>query len=92
MFDKRVKKEGVPAHLAAFAEVLKTVAPFDAPSIEAALAAYCTQVGEQTGTMIHALRLATTGQQAGPGVYDCLALLGRDKCVARISVAVAKAT
>lgn len=90
-FEKRVKKDGVPAHLAAFADVLRTVEPFDAASLEQALARYCETAGEQTGTMIHALRLATTGQQAGPGVYDCLALLGRDKCVARISAAVAKA-
>jgi len=90
-FDKRVKKEGVPAHLTAFAETLKTLTPFDTPTIEQALAKYCEAAGEQTGTMIHALRLATTGQQAGPGVYDCLALLGREKCITRITAAVARA-
>ncbi len=36
-FEKRVRKEGVPGRLTAFAEVLKTVEPFDAPTIEAAL-------------------------------------------------------
>jgi glutamyl-tRNA synthetase len=90
-FDKRVRKEGVPAHLAEFRKRLETVEPFDVPAIEAALHAYCQETGEQTGTLIHALRLSTTGQPVGPGVYDCLALLGRARSLARIDAAVKKA-
>ena len=30
------------------------------------------------------LRVAVTGQGVGPGLYDCLAILGRDVCRARI--------
>ena len=30
------------------------------------------------------LRVATTGQGVGPGLYDCLAILGRETCRARI--------
>jgi glutamyl-tRNA synthetase len=86
-FDKRVKKEGVPAHLAAFRKRLETVEPFTVPAIEATLHAYCQETGEQTGTLIHALRLSTTGQPVGPGVYDCLVLLGRAKSLARIDEA-----
>jgi glutamyl-tRNA synthetase len=91
-FDKRVKKEGVPAHLAAFRKRLETAEPFTVPAIEAALQAYCQETGEQTGTLIHALRLSTTGQPVGPGVYDCLVLLGRSKSLARIDEALKKAT
>lgn len=90
-FDKRVRKEGVPAHLSAFRQKLATVTPFDVPTLEAALQAYSTETGEQTGTLIHALRLSTTGQGVGPGVYDCLVLLGREKSLARIDAAITKA-
>jgi glutamyl-tRNA synthetase len=90
-FDKRVRKEGVPAHLAAFKKRLETVEPFTVPAIEAALGAYCQESGEQTGTLIHALRLSTTGQPVGPGVYDCLVLLGRAKALARIDAALKRA-
>jgi len=89
-FEKRVRKEGVPAHLRAFAKRLETVEPFTVPALEAALQAYCTEAGEQTGTLIHALRLSTTGQAVGPGVYDCLELLGREKSLARIEAALAR--
>lgn len=86
-FDKRVRKAGVPAHLEAFARRLEALEPFDVPTIEAALHAYCTEAGEPTGTLIHALRLSTTGQAVGPGVYDCLALLGKQRSLARIAAA-----
>jgi glutamyl-tRNA synthetase len=89
-FDKRVRKEGVPAHLRAFRQRLETVDPFTVPALEAALQAYCAETGEQTGTLIHALRLSTTGQPVGPGVYDCLVLLGKEKSLARIDAALAR--
>lgn len=90
-FDKRVHKAGVPAHLAAFASRLAALEPFDLATIEGALQAYCQETGESTGTLIHALRLSTTGQPVGPGVYDCLALLGKQRSLARIETALQKA-
>lgn len=87
-YEKRVLKEGVPAHLQAFRERLATVDPFTVPAIEAALGEYCAAAGEPTGTLIHALRLSTTGQSVGPGVYDCLVILGKEKSLARIDAAV----
>ena len=88
-FEKRVRKEGVPAHLRAFRERLERLEPFTVPTLEAALQAYCEETGEQTGTLIHALRLSTTGQPVGPGVYDCLVLLGKTRSLARIDAALA---
>jgi glutamyl-tRNA synthetase len=41
------------------------------------------------GDVVHALRVATTGQAVGPGLYDCLAILGRETCSARIARALA---
>ena len=89
-FDKRVRKEGVPAHLRAFRSKLESVEPFAPTELEAALQAYCQETGEATGTLVHALRLSTTGQAVGPGVYDCLALLGREKVLQRIDAALSK--
>jgi glutamyl-tRNA synthetase len=37
--------------------------------------------------MIHALRVSTTGVQVGPGVYDCLVILGQTESLARIAAA-----
>ena len=40
--------------------------------------------GVKVGDLIHALRIAVTGKPVGPGLYDCLAILGREKCLERI--------
>ena len=40
--------------------------------------------GIKVGEVIHALRVATTGKQVGLGLFDALALLGRDRTLARI--------
>lgn len=88
-FDKRVKKPGMPEHLAAFSKLIDALDPFDIPSLEKTLVSYCESTGLPTGDLIHALRLSTTGQAVGPGVYDCLVLLGKEKSVKRINAAIA---
>jgi glutamyl-tRNA synthetase len=42
--------------------------------------------------VIHALRVAVTGKPAGPGMFDCLELLGRESCLTRIDQALARVT
>ena len=41
------------------------------------------------GQVVNPLRVATTGQGVGPGLYDCLAILGRETCRARIAATLA---
>ena len=36
------------------------------------------------GDVVNPLRVAVTGQGVGPGLYDCLVILGRDVCRSRI--------
>jgi glutamyl-tRNA synthetase len=43
------------------------------------------------GDIVHAVRVAVTGTAAGPGLFDCLALIGKDLCLRRIDRALAKA-
>ena len=47
--------------------------------------------GWALGDIVHAVRVAVTGVGGGPGLFDCLALLGRDRCLARIDRALQKA-
>ncbi len=84
---KRVQKEGVPALLKEFAGVLANVEPFDPPKLEAGLRSFCEAKGIKQGDMIHALRVSTTGVTVGPGVYECLAILGREETLRRIELA-----
>jgi glutamyl-tRNA synthetase len=45
----------------------------------------------QVGQLIHPLRLAVTGRTVGLGLYDALAILGRERSLARIKRAIAAA-
>jgi glutamyl-tRNA synthetase len=84
---KRLRKEGVAAVLTELSERFATVEPFDTPTLERTVHDYAEPRGLGLGLVVNALRVATTGQAVGPGLYDCLAILGRDACRARIAAA-----
>jgi glutamyl-tRNA synthetase len=86
---KRLKKDFVPAMLRDLDGLLETVEPFDLPTLEKAVHDYAERTGRKLGDVVNALRVATTGQGVGPGLYDCLAILGRSTCRARIGQALA---
>ncbi len=91
MFQKRVCKPGISALLQEFSGRIAASESFSMESLEADLQAFVTEKGIPQGDMIHALRLSTTGTPVGPGVYDCLVLLGKERSLARIAAAVARA-
>ena len=69
--------------------MLAAAEPFDVPTLEKAVHDYGERTGRKMGDVVNALRVATTGQGVGPGLYDCLAILGRETCRARIGTALA---
>ena len=81
---KRLRKDGVAAMLGELELELAKVEPFDLLTLEQAVHAYAERTGRKMGDVVNPLRVAVTGQGVGPGLYDCLAILGRDACVARI--------
>jgi glutamyl-tRNA synthetase len=82
---QRLEKPGVRGLLESFARALETVDPFDPPALEAALKQVVEAAGVKVGDLVHAVRVAVTGKTVGPGLYDCLAILGRDATLARIA-------
>ena len=82
---KRLRKDGVVAMLTELDSELAQVLPFDVATLEKAVHAYAERTGRKMGDVVNPLRVAVSGQAVGPGLYDCLAILGRDVCRARIS-------
>jgi glutamyl-tRNA synthetase len=89
-FEKSVRKPGAAELLGKFRAALEQVEPFDAPHLETALHSFVAAEGIKTGDIIHAVRVATTGKAVGPGLYDCLEILGKDACLKRIDSALAR--
>jgi nondiscriminating glutamyl-tRNA synthetase len=81
---KRLRKDGTGDMLSELNQLLGEVAPYDAPTLERAVHDYAERTGRKMGDVVNPLRVAVTGQGVGPGLYDCLVILGRGTCRARI--------
>jgi glutamyl-tRNA synthetase len=92
-FDKRVRKcpEGVEL-LRRFAPSLERVEPFEAPALEQLLQSFTESAGVKTGALVHTLRVAVTGKAIGFGLFDALAILGRESSLRRIEGVLASLT
>ena len=66
-------------------ELLAEVEPYDLATLDERIKALTETRGEGIGKVVNAVRVATTGQGVGPGLYDCLVILGRESCIARIA-------
>jgi glutamyl-tRNA synthetase len=84
---KWLRKEGTADLLGQLDAMLAAVEPFDVPTLDQAVHAFAESHGKKMGEVVNPLRVATTGQAVGPGLYDCLAILGRDACRARLAQA-----
>ncbi len=74
--------------LAAAAEELANVNPWDAATIETALKQLCDELGEKPRTVYLPIRVAVTGSRVSPGLYESLELLGRETSLERIRAGV----
>ena len=83
-FDKRLRAPGAAELLAKFRPLLADLADFQPARIEVLLHDFVAAEGVAVGQIIHALRVAVTGKAVGPGLFDCLAILGKASCLARI--------
>jgi glutamyl-tRNA synthetase len=66
------------------AEALAPLEPFEPEAIEAALRGVADQVGLKPRQAFQPIRVAVTGSTVSPGLFESLALLGRDASLARI--------
>ncbi|RLS41661.1 MAG: glutamate--tRNA ligase [Planctomycetota bacterium] len=90
-FQKRVRDDthAVPL-LRDLIPVLQASPDFTAAGLDREIHAWIETKGLQMGNLVHALRLALTGKTAGPGLFECLELLGRERSIARIERAITR--
>ena len=89
--DKHLCAPGMDEHLRAVEAALAPLDSFDAQSIEGAVRAVADTRGVKAATLIHALRVAITGRTASPGLFEVMALVGRERALSRIDEAIALA-
>ena len=74
-----------PVTLARAHAALDAVQHWDTEAVEAAVRAVAEAAGLKLGQVAQPLRVALTGRRTSPGIFDVLALLGRDESLARIA-------
>jgi glutamyl-tRNA synthetase len=65
--------------------VLEGVSPWSAETTEAAMRNFAEQNGLKLGAVAQPLRAALTGRTTSPGIFEVLAVLGREECLARLA-------
>jgi glutamyl-tRNA synthetase len=64
---------------------LAAVEPWEAAPLEAAVRAFAEAAGLKLGAVAQPLRAALTGRTTSPGIFEVMAVLGREESLARIA-------
>lgn len=83
-FEKQLRKPGAVELLKKYRETVAGAEPFDAPTLDRLTHAFVEQQAIKIGDLIHALRVAVTGKSIGLGMFDAMAILGRESTLRRI--------
>jgi glutamyl-tRNA synthetase len=90
-FAKRLLAPGAADKLAAYRAWLAGRDAFDAASLEKDTQEWLAANGLALGDIVHAVRVAVTGTSSGPGLFDCVSVVGKARCLRRIDRALDKA-
>lgn len=72
-------------------ELIERLEPlqFTHDALESAVRAFAEEKGVKAAAAIHPLRLLLTGRKSSPGIFEVIALLGKEKTLARLKKGVA---
>jgi len=87
-FEKNVCK--VPELLKKAQPLLSATMTFDAATLKTQVEILAQSEGVKLGPASQMLRVAVTGKDVGFGTFETMAILGRDRCMARIQRALAR--
>jgi len=85
--DDKAEKQLTPearAHIAALEDRFAALEDWSAEALEEAVRAYAEESGVKLGKIAQPLRAALTGRAVSPGIFDVLAVLGREESLARL--------
>ncbi len=77
--------EEAKTHLKQLSIQLSLVENWNLEEIETTIRDFCTQIDLKLGSIAQPLRAALTGTTISPGIFDVLAVLGRDETLGRIA-------
>jgi glutamyl-tRNA synthetase len=85
---KKVMKDGALPLLSEALEALRAADSFEPAALEAALGRILAEHEVKPGKLYQPIRVAITGTSVSPGIFESLAVLGRERSVERVNRAV----
>ena len=85
----KVMSDGGPERLGRAREALARLERFETEDVERALRGVVEELGVKPRDVFQPVRLAISGGTTSPGIFESVALLGRDETLARIDAALA---
>jgi glutamyl-tRNA synthetase len=86
---KHLSAPGLDEHLSSLRDELSACEPFNPVETERILRTVADVRGVKAGVLIHALRVALTGQTVSPGIFDVIVAIGREQTIARLNEMIA---
>ncbi len=83
--EKSLRKEGALERLKQLGEAFSTVTEWTHPNIEARLKELAASLGVKVGELVHPARVAVSGRSVGPGLYEMMEVLGKDRVLSRFA-------
>src|SRR3954447_16917112 len=87
----KVMRDGAAENLARAREALASVEPFDQEGVERALRELVDELGVKGKDVFQPVRVAISGSTVSPGIFESVAVLGRDETLRRIDSALSRA-
>ena len=89
---KKVMKDGALPLLSEALEALRGAEPFEPEELESSLGRILAEHDVKPGKLYQPIRVAITGTSVSPGIFESLAVLGKERSVERIERAVQRLT
>jgi glutamyl/glutaminyl-tRNA synthetase len=90
-FDKTLCRDGALTTLQVAREALAEAEPFDVAAVESALRGVVDRTGVKPGGVFQPVRVAIAGTTVSPGIFESVAVLGREETLRRIDGALERA-
>jgi glutamyl-tRNA synthetase len=87
----KVMSDGAPERLAKARDALAQTEPFDPEHVEAALRSVVDELDAKPNAVFQPIRVAISGSTVSPGIFESVAVLGREEVLARIDEALGRA-
>jgi len=84
--EKHLKTELAQAFVQ-LSEKISALETFDAQNTEKVFRELVADLGLKAADLVHPVRVALTGREVGPGLFDSMAVLGREKTIQRLEKA-----